>query len=227
MSEYLLINILIIIVPLLLTFEQNLKFYKKLRPVLTSILIASPVYIIWDSIATIHGDWDFNPKYLLGIHFFNLPLEEILFFVTVPYSIIFIFETVNYYLKERKIFFNRYLYFTIILLLLVGIVVFRDQNYTLIVFIYCIIFFAISSFFFRDIIKSKVFWITILISYIPFLIINYVLTSLPIVTYNPNAIWGNRLLTIPLEDFFYSFSMISFWLLAYLIVNKKIKWQSQ
>lgn len=224
MSEYLLLNIFIILVPLLLTLERNLKFYKKLRSVLISILIVSPIYIIWDSIATVRGDWGFNPKYLLGFNLFSLPLEELLFFITVPYSIIFIFETVNYYLKEKEIFFNRYFYFLIIILFFVGIAVFRDQEYTLIVFSYCVVFFLLSTFFFSDILKSKNFWLTILISYLPFLIVNYILTSLPIVTYNSNAIWGNRFLTIPLEDFFYSFSMIAFWLLVYLIADKKIKW---
>ena len=224
MSEYLLLNIFIIIVPLLLIYERNLKFYKKIRSVFISILIVSLIYIIWDSIATVRGDWGFNPKYLIGFNLFSLPLEEILFFITVPYSIIFIYETANYYLEERKIFFNRYPYFLLIILFLVGIVVFRDQEYTLIVFSYCVVFFLLSTFFFSDILKSKTFWLTILISYLPFLIVNYILTSLPIVTYNSNAIWGNRFLTIPLEDFFYSFSMIAFWLLVYLIADKKIKW---
>jgi len=84
MSEYLLINIFIIIVPLLLIFEQKLKFYKKVPAVLISILVVSTVYIIWDSIAAKAGDWAFNPKYLIGVYFFDLPLEEILFFIIFP-----------------------------------------------------------------------------------------------------------------------------------------------
>lgn len=225
MSEYLLINIFIIIVPLLLLFEQKLKFYKKLPAVIISILVVSTVYIIWDSFATKAGDWAFNPKYLMGIYFFDLPLEEILFFITVPYSIIFIYETVKFYLKEREIFFSRYIYFSVMILLIAGTIMFANQNYTMIVMIYCLAFFIFALFFFPAILKSKIFWITILISYMPFLIVNYVLTSLPIVTYSSDAIWGNRFLTIPLEDFFYSFSMISLWLLVYLLADGKLKWQ--
>ena len=225
MSEYLLINVFIIIVPLLLIFEPKLKFYKKLPAVSISILFVSTVYIIWDSIATKAGDWAFNPKYLIGVNLFGLPLEEILFFITVPFSIIFIYETAKFYLKESEIFFNRYIYFSVMILLIVGIILFANQNYTLIVLLYCLAFFVLALFFFPAILKSKIFWVTILISYLPFLIVNYLLTSLPIVTYNPDAIWGNRFLTIPLEDFFYSFSMISLWLLVYLIADKKLKWQ--
>jgi len=225
MSEYLLINIFIIIVPLLLTFENKLKFYKKLSSVLISILVVSTAYIIWDSCAAKAGDWAFNPKYLIGIYFFGLPLEEILFFITVPFSIIFIYETVRFYLKEKEIFFSRYIYFSVMILLIVGMILFANQSYTLIVLSYCLAFFVLALFFFPAILKSKIFWVTILISYLPFLIVNYLLTSLPIVTYNPDAIWGNRFITIPLEDFFYSFSMISLWLLVYLIADKKLKWQ--
>jgi len=52
-------------------------------------------------------------------------------------------------------------------------------------------------------------------SFIPFLIVNYALTSLPVVLYNPASVWGFRILTIPIEDFFYSFSMISFYIIVY------------
>lgn len=225
MSEYLLINLFIVIVPLLLTFEQKLKFYKKLPAVSVSILVVSTVYIIWDVFATKAGDWAFNPKYLIGINYFGLPLEEILFFLTVPYSIIFIYETAKFYLKEKEIFFSGYIYFSVMILLITGTILFTNQNYTMIVLIYCLAFFLSAFFFFPAILKSKIFWLTILISYIPFLIVNFILTSLPIVTYNSNSIWGIRLLTIPLEDFFYSFSMISLWLLCYQIAERKLKWQ--
>lgn len=225
MSEYLFINIFIIIIPALLTLESKLKFYKKILPVSVSILIVGTVYIIWDVLATKAGDWAFNPKYLMGTYFLGLPLEEILFFITVPYSIIFIYETVKFYLKEREIFLNKYFYLVFMTLLIAGIILFADQNYTMIVLIYCLAFFVLAMFFFPAILKSKIFWVTILISYVPFLIVNYILTALPIVTYNSSSIWGNRFFTIPLEDFFYSFSMISLWLFVYLIVDGKLKWQ--
>jgi hypothetical protein len=35
------------------------------------------------------------------------------------------------------------------------------------------------------------------------------------VEYNPQAIFGTRILTIPVEDFFYNYSMLSFYLLFY------------
>ena len=107
MSTYLLINILIIFFPLILSFDKNLKFYKKVPYVLQSIAFISTAYIVWDVIATERGDWAFSPEHLIGFYILGLPLEEILFFITVPYACIFIFETVSFYVKEKKLNFNK------------------------------------------------------------------------------------------------------------------------
>jgi hypothetical protein len=40
---------------------------------------------------------------------------------------------------------------------------------------------------------------------------NSVLTALPVVEYDSGAIWGLRVGTIPMEDFFYNYPMQSFY----------------
>lgn len=215
MSEYLLINILIILIPLILSFEKNLRFYKKLPYYLFSISIVSTAYIIWDSIATVRGDWGFNPEYLTEYYLFNLPVEEILFFITVPYSSLFIYETVGFYIQEKKFEFSKYYFVIPFILFLVNAYLFVDQTYTFIVSLYAASFILISILMFAKLLLSRNFWITILIMFIPFFIVNYILTSVPIVTYNSIAIWNIRITTIPAEDFIYSFSMIALWILFY------------
>jgi lycopene cyclase domain-containing protein len=215
MSEYLLINILIILIPLILSFEKNLRFYKKLPYYLFSISIVSTAYIIWDSIATVRGDWGFNPEYLTEYYLFNLPFEEILFFITVPYSSLFIYETVGFYIQEKKFEFSKYYFVIPFILFLVNAYLFVDQTYTFIVSLYAASFILISILMFAKLLLSRNFWITILIMFIPFFIVNYILTSVPIVTYNSIAIWNIRITTIPAEDFIYSFSMIALWILFY------------
>jgi len=50
---------------------------------------------------------------------------------------------------------------------------------------------------------------------------------LTVVGYNPDAIWGGygvwngRFITIPYEDFFYNFSMLSFYLMVYHFFKEK------
>lgn len=223
MSTYLLLNILIVLFPLLFSFEKNLTFYKNIPSVIKSIVFVSSAYIIWDIIATKRGDWAFSPDHLVGIYIFGLPLEEILFFITVPYSCIFIYETVRFYIKEREMSFNSSAFLILVVLLLVLGIVFYDQHYTFTVSIFSASFFIGAILFNKSILNSRNFWITMFISFLPFLVVNYFLTSIPIVTYNEISFSGKRFITIPYEDFLYSFSMISLWILFYELAKRKVK----
>jgi lycopene cyclase domain-containing protein len=223
MSTYLLINIAIIFFPLILSFDKNLKFYKKVPYVLQSIAFVSTAYLVWDVIATKRGDWAFNPEHLIGFYILDLPIEEILFFITVPYSCIFIYETVSFYVKEKKLSFNNKLFIIPSILLVTLGTLFYDQNYTFTVSVFAAAFFIGAILFNESLLDSRNFWITILIGFIPFLIVNYFLTSIPVVTYNEAAFSGKRFITIPYEDFLYSFSMISLWLLFYELAKEKKK----
>lgn len=223
MSTYLLINIAIIFFPLILSFDKNLKFYKKVPYVLQSLAFISTAYIVWDVIATKRGDWAFNPEHLIGINILGLPIEEILFFFTVPYSCIFIYETVCFYIKETKLNLNGKLFLIPAILIIILGTIFYDQNYTFTVSIFVGAFFIGAILFNESLLGSRNFWITILISFLPFLIVNYFLTSIPVVTYNDNAFSGKRFITIPYEDFLYSFSMISLWILFYVLAKEKKK----
>jgi len=223
MSTYLLINILIIFFPLILSFDKNLKFYKKVPYVSQSIAFISTAYIVWDVIATERGDWAFSPEHLIGFYILGLPLEEILFFITVPYSCIFIYETVSFYIKEKKFNFNKKLFIIPSVLLVILGTIFYDQNYTFTVSVFGSAFFIGAILFNESLLDSRNFWITILIGFIPFLIVNYFLTSIPVVTYNEAAFSGKRFITIPYEDFLYSFSMISLWILFYELAREQKK----
>ena len=224
MSVYLIINILIIIVPLFFTFEQNIKFYKKLPRLFLSILVVGSVYVLWDSFAASRGDWSFNEKYLIGIRLCNLPLEEILFFLSVPYAIIFLYETGKFYFSnnlQTELPYKRSFYNIISILLFLIALIFLKQDYTFIVLFFTSSFILLANLIYPELLRSKLYWLLILFSFIPFFIVNYFLTSLPIITYNSHAVWEIRLVTIPMEDIFYSFSMNSFYLFAYLMFSER------
>jgi lycopene cyclase domain-containing protein len=221
MSEYLLINIGIAAVPLLLSFDKKVRFYTKLPYILISTIIVGIFYISWDIYATVDNHWSFNPEYTNVIKLFGLPLEEILFFITVPYAMLFLYEVFQYYLKD-KIYMgpagNKI--YLIISIIFISAALLVNSIYTIIVLISCALYFFISYMFYDSNLNSAVFRFFILFSFIPFLIVNYLLTSLPVVQYNPDAILGVRILTIPVEDFFYSFSMISFYVMVYTVSIK-------
>jgi lycopene cyclase domain-containing protein len=73
---------------------------------------------------------------------------------------------------------------------------------------------------------SRHFWLAMLLTYVPFLISNGLLTAIPIVVYNDTEIWGVRVYTIPLEDFFYSFSLLGFNLLVFSVIRPRLERRS-
>jgi len=225
--NYLIIDILILIFPLIFTFTWKFKYYKFFKPLSVSIFIVGISYIIWDILVTARGDWWFNEEFLVGIEIFGLPLEEIMFFIVVPFACIFIYENLQYFVKDKKVFFNKWIYLSLAGLFIVLGLIFYKQDYTVLAMFSCALFFILTPTLYPELLKSRNFWLYIILSFIPFIIFNYLLTSLIVVGYSPEAIWGGdglwngRFFTIPLEDFFYNFSMLSFYLLVYVYFKKR------
>jgi len=225
--NYILLDILIIIFPFLLSFKWKFAYYRYYKALFPAIAVVGIGYIIWDAIVTARGDWFFNYDYLSGISLIGLPIEEILFFIVVPYSCIFIYENLEHFLPDKKIRYNKTFYISLIVVFILGGIAFYHQDYTILALMSCAFFFIIALWRFPEILQSRNYWLYIGISMIPFIIFNYLLTSTPIVLYNPVAIWGGdglwngRFFTIPLEDFFYNFSMLSLYLLVYRFFRKR------
>ncbi len=231
--NYLILDFLIILFPLLFSFKWKFKYYKFFKPLAASILIVGGSYILWDILVTARKDWWFNEEYLSGIKIVNLPIEEIMFFIVVPFACIFIYENLVYFVKDKEIKFNKWFYFGLFIVFLIVGLIFYNQDYTILAMFSVALFFLIAAFLYPKILKSRHFWVYLVLSFIPFIIFNYMLTSIPIVEYNPEAIWGGtveqvwhyRFITIPFEDFFYNFSMLSFYLMAYMYF--KSRWIKQ
>lgn len=220
MSVYLLINIFIIIIPLIMSFEKKIRFIKKLPAVILTAFTVGIFFIAWDISATEKGDWSFNPEFVSGVKIAGLPYEEILFFITVPYSILFIYESLRHYIKEKTYDVSRMLLLTGMIIFTSASYYFIDLSYTSNVMTAMLIVLLVALLSGRSFGITNTLLITLLVSFIPFIIVNYFLTSLPVLIYNPEAITGIRFITIPAEDFFYSFSMISAWLMVYSILIK-------
>jgi len=227
--DYILLDFIIILFPIIFTFTWKFKYYKYFKPLAASILIVGISYIFWDYLVTARGDWWFNKEFLIGIEIFGLPIEEILFFVVVPFACIFIYENLEFFIKDKKIPFNRWFYLIIAAIFFVVGILFRHQDYTILAMFSCSLFFILAPTLYPKILESRNFWLYIILSFVPFIIFNYLLTSQVIVYYSPEAIWGGtveqlwfgRFITIPFEDFFYNFSMLSFYLMVYVYFKER------
>jgi lycopene cyclase domain-containing protein len=217
MSFYLYLNLVIIAFPLLFSFERRLRFYSKAKPLLIAMLLVGFVFVGWDVLATHRGHWAFNPSYVYDIKLFGLPIEELLFFVTVPYSCLFVFESITHFLGDAKLFppSKR-------LCAGAGIIVaassfgFLNQEYTFLAILSVGVTLLLGAIINIELFSSRAYWIYIVATLALFLIFNYILTSRPVVEYSSSAICNIRVTTIPLEDFLFNFSMLTAYLTAYL-----------
>ncbi len=210
---YLTIDFLSIIFPLLFSFHPKLKFYKRWKYILPSILIPALFFIAWDILFTKIGVWGFNSRYLIGLQFFNLPIEEVLFFICIPYACSFTYESVNVISgRERISTKSSHLISDVLsfLLILAGIL-FYYKWYTSVAFIASGLFLL----FLRRAIKAdylRRFYFSFVFILIPFFIVNGILTGTgidePIVWYNNAENLGIRMGTIPIEDTFYGMLLI-------------------
>jgi lycopene cyclase domain-containing protein len=197
--------------PLALSFDKKVAFYTKWKPLFLSMLLPAVFYIIWDVIFTSKGVWSFNEKYITGIKIINLPIEEVLFFFVVPYCCVFIYECVRcYFPKLSNNFISDVVFSFIGVVLLCSPAFFRNQSYTFFTFLFSGVFiFILTSYkkYFQTF-NVTAFLISYLIILIPFLIINGLLTAIPVVIYNDAENLAIRIYTIPVEDVFYGMLLI-------------------
>lgn len=206
---YLFLDLGTLFFPLVLSFDKRVYYFSKWKSTFIASFCISIPFILWDIYFTHKGIWGFNPDYLCGINIANLPLEEVLFFFVVPFACTFIYECCKYYVKHysfkwtNKVLFIVIPFYAILLTLLDS-----PGTYTLwVIFasMFVLLWWMIKQ-------EHKYIGISFIISMIPFLTVNGVLTGSatdsPVVWYNELEKVQPRIFTIPMEDVLYSFTLI-------------------
>lgn len=207
MSLYFKILLFSFIIPFIYSFNSRIRFNRYFSPLFIALLVSAIPFIVWDIYFTYLGVWGFNTEYHASILVYNLPLEEILFFLMIPFCFLFTYFVLKKF-KKFNLLYNKVLLRTFSLILIVIGMLFHDKAYTLSV---CLL----SSLVMLNISFSKSKWngyffsTYIIISLIPMVIVNGILTGLldpntPPVWYNNDEFIGVRFLTIPIEDFLYN-----------------------
>jgi lycopene cyclase domain-containing protein len=206
---YLLINVGVILFPLVLSFDKKVHFFSKWKFVFPSILITGLLFLVWDLIFTKVGVWSFNPEYIVGVELWGLPIEEILFFLTVPYACIFVYECLNAYFPDNTLQKYSLSVSHLIIGLCVAMLFFGFKRwYVLINFSVLLTTLLLVEYANHKLRFMYKFYRAYLVCLIPFFIVNGILTSLPVVIYNSKEILNFRIGTIPFEDLFYQMSLL-------------------
>lgn len=198
--------------PLVLSFDKKVAFYKQWKALFSGIAVNAGIFLIWDIWFAQQQIWGFNPDYSSAYKFFGLPIEEYAFFLVVPYASVFIYACLKVYLKngfqqQTVKWFN---YVSTIFCLL-AIIFYHEKTYTLVNASIALILLLMHTFWLKKNYLSY-FWIAYLVHLLPFILINGVLTGAvtpnPIVWYGAEHIIGWRLISIPIEDFFYALTCL-------------------
>ncbi len=94
--EYSLVLLVCGILPFLFfLFHPKIKLRDNWKFLLFSLIISAIPFLIWDYFATKNAHWQFNSDFILGIYLFNLPLEEVLFFLVIPFCCHFVWNIID------------------------------------------------------------------------------------------------------------------------------------
>jgi lycopene cyclase domain-containing protein len=133
-----------------------------------------------------------------------MPIEEWLFFIIIPFATVFVFEVLDYFIKNFK-FPLLSLITTIVLTLVFSVlfILYFDRTYTMVVAGFTVIVLLMQFVVRSHRTYLSMFYLSFIVCLIPFLIVNGVLTKLPVVFYDDTENLAFRIYTIPIEDFIY------------------------
>ena len=201
-----------ILFPFLLSFDKNVHFYKKWRPLFSATFIVAFFFIVWDIVFTARGVWGFNEAYYLGATMAGLPIEEWLWFFIIPYCCIFIYECLNFYVhKDPLIKLADPISFSLAVVFAVVALVHYDHMYTLLAWgsASMITWYHLLTGTTAQRSRFLAAWV---VSILPFYIVNGILTGgyteEPIVVYSSTEFTGIRWGTIPIDDGIYLYAML-------------------
>jgi lycopene cyclase domain-containing protein len=94
--QYLLLMAGCLLVTLPLEFVLRARVYRRPRRLLLSLLPVLAIFLVWDVVGIVRGHWWYSATYTTGIRFpFDVPLEEVVFFVVIPICALLTYEAVG------------------------------------------------------------------------------------------------------------------------------------
>ncbi|WP_299777245.1 lycopene cyclase domain-containing protein [uncultured Formosa sp.] len=207
---YLIIDLACVCVPFIASFYPKHAFYKHWLSFFKANVIITLLFLIWDYAFTAMGVWGFNPEYLTGLFIGNLPLEEVLFFICIPFCCVFSYFAFTYLVKTNP--FNKiqsYISSVVIIVTAMLAIFYFNYWYTVTACGFTALYMLYLK---RKNINLEYHYLTFLFILPFFFASNGLLTGsfleAPIVWYNDAENMGIRIFTIPVEDSIYGLLLI-------------------
>lgn len=197
-----------VLLPFALSFDKKVAFYKYWKYLFPAVLVTAAIFILWDIHFTRHNVWWFNKDYVTGLFIAGLPIEEWLFFIVIPYCCLFIYEVSRAYFPKQHTGFIRPLNAVLFVFFFMVTILHIDRTYTAVNFGIATLMIGLQFVLKTHKTYLYHFYFAYALSIIPFLLVNGVLTSYPVVGYNNEENLAIRIYTIPVEDFAYLVNLL-------------------
>jgi lycopene cyclase domain-containing protein len=200
MQTFLWLNIIVVLIPLALSFHKKIALYKEFAFILPAIILPSVFFIVWEHYFLELGVWSFNPAYITGNLWFGMPVEEVMYYFCIPFACLFLYAASLIFIS-RDVFraFERYLGIGLVILSIFMTYFFRQRIYASVAFM--LLAFTILFRIWAGKRKSlSRFYLGFLICLPLFFIVQLLLTGLPVITYDPQHITTLHIFSVPVEN---------------------------
>lgn len=205
---YLLAELGLLIVPVMLCLQKELKFQQNSKFIVLSLLINVFVFSVPTELLTQLKVIVFNPPYLTGTVLWQLPAEELMMLFILPFTGLSIYCYLNYRYPANALEKYSFALSNMLLGICVAMLYFGHSRwYTLLTFSLLLAFIVYIEY------VSKIrfmyrFYRAWLISLIPFYLIYGILISRPVIQYNASETLRLDFGNIPFESQFYYMAML-------------------
>ena len=101
--QYLMLMAACLLVTLPLELVLGARVYRRVRTLLLALLPVVLIFSVWDIIGIVRDHWSYNPRYVTGIRLpFEMPLEELVFFIVIPLCGLLTYEAVGAMLDRGR-----------------------------------------------------------------------------------------------------------------------------
>lgn len=205
--EYLAFDAVVLVPVLVLSLRRSTFFLPRWPAAFTALTLTAIPFLVWDAVVT-GRHWWFNEQYVLGPRLGPLPIEEVLFFVAMPFACLFSWRTLFWKPDAAKLPVVAVAPWLVLLPLgIVGAFVGWPEYTSLAigaVGLAAIVDLALGGGLLRTP-RFLAFLVFVLVLTAGF---NGYLTGRPIVQYDPRYQLDLRVITTPVEDFIYGLALV-------------------
>lgn len=223
---YLLINFLTAIVCFIFSFDKRIQFNKHFHAFLKASMLVAIPFIAWDVWFTDHQVWSFNTDYTIGLIILGLPIEEMFFFICIPFSCVFTYFCLNKFFNlDWANAFNNMIVFISVIVCILMTLLHHNKTYTLVTALATATTLIYLHFIIRApwIGQASLIFSILMLGFFP---VNGILTGTglesAIVNYNPQKFLNIRIFTIPIEDAVYGYTQFLLNIYLFKIFQKPL-----